>query len=349
MNTMTTQPANSGFFSDQAESKEEFKPLTERAQSVVSDAKIKYAELDRRVKNLKFWYVVFSIVIFVGLAIGIAVGVTFNEALLTNTREALTAGDWALRIFTAMAMEATLMAVVAGIHATFNPRVEMGKRIFGFLVAIALVIGTFILAASFGYAKFASLLDMLWHGAGAVDAANQRNFDPTVQAAAPLASVPFALRLASASMFLGAGFLVAIAEIAWLTTHYKLAETRERLSKYAVILDRHASYQSKRAAFLTQKEKIATLLDPELRRAKAHQVVFQGIEEYKAKVEANRPAPLNAALVDKSTWDRHQIDSIKTEQYLKSADAVTEQESKIFELIDKFFPKSNPPTQPAIA
>ena len=349
MNTLATQPTYGRFFSEQAESQEEFKPLTERAQSVVSDAKIKFAELDRRVKNLKFWCVVFSIVIFVGLAIGIAVGVTFNEALLDNTREVLTTWDWIKRIFTAMAMEATLMAVVAGIHTTFNPRVEMGKRILGFVAAIALVVGIFILAAAFGYSKFSSLLDMLWHGAGAVDAANQRSFDPTAQAVAPLASIPFALRLASASMFLGAGFLVAIAEIAWLTTHYKLAETRERLSKYAVILERHASYQSKRAAFLTQKEKIATLLDPELRRAKAHQVVFQGIEEYKTKVEANRPPPLNAALVDKSTWDRHQIDSIKTERYLKSADSVMEQEHKIFDLIDKFFPKSNQSTQPAIA
>lgn len=314
-----------------------FPELKPRAKAVVADAKVKHSGLERRVKSYKLWQWVFGLTILAALLIGLAVGVNFNEALLSNTREELTTADWWLRFASALAMEATLVASVAGVHIAFSRGTEIGKRIFGFLLGILLFVGVLFLASSIGYSKFANLLDTLWQGSNASATGNMPSFEPGAESAIPT-DIPFALRLASSAMFLGAGILAAFAEMAWLLVTTKIAVVREQLTKYAVALDIHKNYEAARATFYEKREEKAKLEDLEYCNARAHTIVLGGVEDYRKQVEAARPMPINAVLVDRPTYERHEADLAKTEACLKSADDVMLNIDRVLAFINRLFP-----------
>jgi len=314
--------------------------LTERATAVVANARTEFANLKRREKNLVFWLWLFGIVMLLAMLVDIGIGVTFNTALITNMREDLTWWDQFVRGVAAFAMVGTLMGVVAGVHATFNSHVETPKRVLAFLVTSIIAVAIFMVASAIGYANLATILGKLWSGASA---GAQVALDPITQGVAA-EDPPFLLRLASSALFLGVGFLAALAEVAWLMVRNRIDPVRELLAQYGVILERNARYESNRDDYLKKIEDKTTVLDPEYRHALGHGAVLQKIQSYRDAVETARPSPINPAHVDKAVWARHQQDTEKVNRFLKSAEGLAANTSKHLELVNQFF-KKPPSTQ----
>lgn len=314
-----------------------FPELKPRAKAIVAEAQTNYSILERRVRNLKVLQWVFGVAFFFALIVGLAVGVNFNEALLNNVREELTAADWWLRFASAFGMEAALIAGVWGIHTAFNRDGHIAVRVIWFLMGLLALVAVFFVASGIGYSKFGGLLDTLWNGVNG--SAPPVNFEAGSQVT-PLPDIPFIFRLASSALFIGAGLLAAFMEYGWLQTTKFLAETREKIAKYGVALDIHRNYETAREAFFKTKEEKAKLEDPTYRQARAHNVVLGGVADYRKQVEVARPAPIRPALVDRGTYERHVADTEKTEACLRSADEVMSNLDKILDLIARLFPVS---------
>ena len=266
----------------------DFPELKPRAKAVVADAKVNYSELERREKSLKLWQWVFGGAFICALLIGLAVGVNFNEALLNNTREALSAADWWLRFASAFGMEAALIAGVWGIHTAFNRDGHVVVRIVWFILGLLVLVAVFFVASGIGYSKFGGLLDTLWNG---VNGSNPpANLGASSQTA-PVSDIPFIFRLASSALFIGSGLLASFMEYGWLQTTKLMAETREKLAKYSVALDIHRKYETAREEFFKTKEEKSKLEDATYRHARAHTVVLGGVDTYRKQVEAERPTP----------------------------------------------------------
>ena len=319
-------------------SAENFPALSVRSVAVVANARTKHADFLRKQKNLVFWLYLFGWVMVLAMLVDIGIGITFNIALISNQREALTHWDHFVRGIAAFAMVGTLMAVVAGVHATFNSRLEAGKRLLAFGVTLVIAAAVFMVASAIGYSQLSAILGQLWHGASA---GGDIQLDPTLQGAAPI-DPPFMLRLASSALFIGVGFLAALAEVAWLMTRNRLDVVRQYMDQYKTVLDRYASYENNRAAFLKGIEDLKMAKDPEYRHARGVSAVLQKIASYQKAVEASRPRPVNPATVDKAVWDRHVADTGKTDRHLKSAEDLGADTNKLLELVGQFFPKSAP-------
>lgn len=313
----------------------DFPELKPRAKAVVADAKMKYSELERRVKSLKLWQWVFGVAFICALLIGLAVGVNFNEALLNNVREELTAADWWVRIPSAFGMEAAVIAGVWGVHTAFNREGHVAVRVVWFILGLMVLVAVFFVASGIGYSKFGGLLDTLWNGFNG--AAPPAGLEAGTQAA-PATDIPFIFRLASSALFIGSGLLAAFMEYGWLQTTKLLAETREKLAKYGVALEIHRKYETAGDNFFQTKEEKSKLEDAQYRHARAHTVVLGGVDTYRKQVEAARPAPIQPALVDRPTYERHVADTEKTEVCLRSADEVMSNIDKILALIARIFP-----------
>ena len=85
-------------------------------------------------------------------------------------------------------------------------------------------------------------------------------------------------------------------------------------------------------------EEKSKLEDAQYRHARAHTVVLGGVDAYRKQIEAARPAPIQPALVDRATYERHVADTEKTEMCLRSADEVMSKMDKILALIARLFP-----------
>ena len=312
-----------------------FPELKPRAKAIVAEAQTNYSILERRARNLMTWQWVFGLAFIFALLIGLAVGVNFNEALLNNVREELTTADWWLRFASAFGMDAAVIAGVWGIHTAFNRDGHVAVRVAWFILGLLTLIAVFFVAAGIGYSKFGGLLDTLWNGFNGSAPAVGLETDTQV---APVADIPFVFRLASSALFIGAGLLAAFMEYGWLQTTKLLAETREKLAKYGVALDIHRKYETARDHFFKTKEEKAKLEDAQYRWARAHTVVLGGVDAYRKQVEAARPAPIQPALVDRATYERHVADTEKTEACLRSADEVMSKMDKILTLIARLFP-----------
>lgn len=314
---------------------ETFPELKPRAKAIVAEAQTNYSILERRAKNLKTWQWVFGLAFIFALLIGLAVGVNFNEALLNNVREELTTADLMVRLASAFGMEAAVIAGVWGIHTAFNRDGHVAVRVAWFLLGLLALIAVFFVAASIGYSKFGGLLDTLWNGFNG--SAPPVGMEAGTEAA-PVSDIPFVFRLASSALFIGSGLLAAFMEYGWLQATKLLAETREKLAKYGVALDIHRKYETARETFFKTKEEKATLEDAQYRHARAHTVVLGGVDDYRKQVDAARPAPIQPALVDRATYERHVADTEKTEACLRSADEVMSKMDKILALIARLFP-----------
>lgn len=314
---------------------EAFPELKPRAKAIVAEAQTHHSILERRVKNLKTWQWVFGVAFICALLIGLAVGVNFNEALLSNAREELTTADWWVRFASAFGMEAALIAGVWGIHTAFNRDGHVAVRVFWFILGLLALLAVFLVASGIGYSKFGGLLDTLWNGF------NGSNPPVSLEAGStsvPPTDIPFIFRLASSALFIGSGLLAAFMEYAWLQATKLMAETREKLAKYGVALDIHRKYEKARDDFFQMTEEKSKLEDAQYRHARAHTVVLGGVDAYRKQVEAARPAPIQPALVDRATYERHVADTEKTEACLRSADEVMSKMDKILALIARLFP-----------
>ena len=127
-------------------------------------------------------------------------------------------------------------------------------------------------------------------------------------------------------------------------TRNRLDVVRQYMDQYKTVLDRYASYENNRAAFLKGIEDLKTVKNPEYRHALGVSAVFQKIASYQKAVESNRPKPVNPATVDKAVWDRHVADTGKTDHHLKSADDLGADTNRLLELVGQFFPKPVPAT-----
>lgn len=312
-----------------------FPELKPRAKAIVAEAQTNHSILERRVKNLKVWQWVFGVAFICALLIGLAVGVNFNEALLSNVREELTTADWWVRFASAFGMEAAVIAGVWGIHTAFNREGHVAVRVIWFLLGLLALVAVFFVASGIGYSKFGGLLDTLWNGFNGSTPPVGLEADTQV---APVVDIPFVFRLASSALFIGSGLLAAFMEYGWLQTTKLLGETREKLAKYGVALDIHRKYESARDTFFKTNEEKAKLEDAQYRQARAYTVVLGGVDAYRKQVEAARPAPIQPALVDRATYERHMADTEKTEDCLRSADEVMSKMDKILALIARLFP-----------
>ena len=142
-------------------SAENYPPLSARAVAVVANARTKHADFFRKQKNLVFWLHLFGWVMVLAMVVDIGIGITFNVALISNQRDALTLWDHFVRGIAAFAMVGTLMAVVAGVHTTFNSRLETGKRFLAFAVTLVIAAAVFMVASAIGYSQLSSILGQL--------------------------------------------------------------------------------------------------------------------------------------------------------------------------------------------
>ncbi len=314
---------------------ETFPELKPRAKAIVAEAQTNYSIQEQKVKNLKKLQWFFGVFFICALFIGLAVGVNFNEALLNNVREELTTADWVVRFASAFGMEAAVIAGVWGIHTAFNRDGHVAVRVVWFILGLLALVAVFFVAAGIGYSKFGGLLDTLWNGFnGAVPPVGLEAGTPI----APATDIPFVFRLASSAPFIGSGLLAAFMEYGWLQTTKLLADTREKLAKYGVALDIHRKYEKARDDFFQMTEEKSKLEDAQYRHARAHTVVLGGVDDYRKQIEAARPAPIQPALVDRATYERHVADTEKTEACLRSADEVMSKMDKILALIARLFP-----------
>lgn len=312
-----------------------FPELKPRAKAIVAEAQTNYSIQEQKVKNLKKLQWFFGVFFICALLIGLAVGVNFNEALLNNVREELTAADWMVRFASAFGMEAAVIAGVWGIHTAFNRDGHVTVRVVWFILGLLALVAVFFVAAGIGYSKFGGLLDTLWNGFnGSVPPVGLEAGTPI----APATDIPFVFRLASSALFIGSGLLAAFMEYGWLQTTKLLADTREKLAKYGVALDIHRKYETARDNFFQTKEEKSKLEDAQYRHARAHTVVLGGVDAYRKQVEDARPTPIQPALVDRATYERHVADTRKTEDCLRSADEVMSKMDKILALIARLFP-----------
>ncbi len=312
-----------------------FPELKPRAKAIVAEAQTNFSILERRVKNLKVWQWVFGVAFICALLVGLAVGVNFNEALLNNVREELTTADWWLRFASAFGMEVAVIAGVYGIHTAFSRDGQVAVRVVWFFLGLIALVAVFFVAAGIGYSKFGGLLDTLWNGFNG--SAPPAGMEAGTEVA-HMADIPFVFRLASSALFIGSGLLAAFMEYGWLQTTKLLGETREKLAKYGVALDIHRKYETARDNFFKTKEEKATLEDAQYKHARAHTVVLGGVDAYRKQVETARPAPIQPAMVDRATYERHVEDTEKTEACLRSADEVMSKMDKILALIARLFP-----------